>query len=75
MFTRLFSPVSTMVRLDESEAERLRHAADRLLRQQRAAWGKPSIGCACWRLPYRSAINDDRDDLAFNAPRRIPRAV
>jgi len=41
MFVKLFSPDSTMIRLDQSEAERLRQvsAADRVLRRERAGWG------------------------------------
>jgi hypothetical protein len=41
VFAKLFNPDSTMVRLDQTEAERLRHvfAADRLLRRERAGWG------------------------------------
>jgi hypothetical protein len=41
MFVKLFNPDSTMIRLDQSEAERLRQvsAADRVLRRERAGWG------------------------------------
>jgi hypothetical protein len=41
MFAKLFNPDSAMIRLDQSEAERLRQvfAADRLLRRERAGWG------------------------------------
>jgi hypothetical protein len=42
VFTKLFSPASEMVRLDRSEAERLREvlAADRILRRERNGWDR-----------------------------------
>ena len=41
MFAKLFNPDSAMIRLDQSEAERLRQvfAADRVLRRERVGWG------------------------------------
>jgi hypothetical protein len=48
MFAKLFNPDSAMIRLDQSEAERLRQvfAADRLLRRERAGWGG-SVSAQC----------------------------
>jgi hypothetical protein len=41
MFVKLFTPDSAMIRLDQSEAERLRQvfAADQVLRRERTGWG------------------------------------
>ena len=48
MFAKLFNPDSAMIRLDQSEAERLRQvfAADRLLRREWAGWGG-SVSAQC----------------------------
>jgi hypothetical protein len=57
VFTKLFNPDSTMVRLDQTDAERLRHvfAADRLLRRERTGWGDSSSAWSQLVLKIRAA--------------------